>query len=217
MKKFLIGIYFLITIGIIIVICTSNYNGKKDDKAIAAGEKIYKKQLCIICHGETGKGEGTKAGTALNNQNLLNSVSDKDLYQYIKYGREGTAMPGYGPRISEKDIKNLVAYIRNWQTKDIKFDAPKVISGNPENGLRQYKLYCITCHGENAAGMMKMGPSLSNPQYLKYTNDKQIWISTAYGRENTSMGPSLKGLEGVRQLKKQDISDIVSYIRSLEK
>ncbi len=217
MKKFLLGIYFLITIGIIIVICTSNFNGKKDSKAISAGEKIYQKQLCIVCHGKTGKGEGTKAGTALNNQYFLNSVSDKDLYHYIKSGREGTAMPGYGERISDKDIKNLVAFIRNWQTKEIKFSAPKTISGDPENGKRLYKLYCFTCHGENAVGMMKMGPALSNPQYLKYTSDQQIWITTAYGRENTGMGPSLKGQEGVRQLKKQEINDIVTYIRSLQK
>jgi cytochrome c oxidase cbb3-type subunit 3 len=62
-----------------------------------------------------------------------------------------------------------------------------------------------------------MGTALSNPQYLKYTTDKQIWIETAYGREETRMGPSLKGLEGVRQLKEKDITDIVTYIRSLEK
>jgi mono/diheme cytochrome c family protein len=216
MKKFLIGIYLLITIGIIIVICTNNFNEKKDSKAIAAGEKLYQKQLCIVCHGKTGKGEGTKAGTALNNQYFLNTVSDKDLYQNIKYGRDGTAMPSYGPRISDKDIKNLVAFIRNWQTKEIKLDSPKVITGNSENGQRLYKLYCLTCHGENAGGMMKMGPALANPQYLKYTTDQQIWITTAYGRENTRMGSSLKGLAGVRQLKKQDINDIVTYIRSLE-
>ncbi|MDR6998706.1 hypothetical protein J2Y67_001138 [Neobacillus niacini] len=31
------------------------------------------------------------------------------------------------------------------------------------------------------------------------------------------MGPSLKGMEGVRQLKEIEITDIVSYIRSLDK
>jgi cytochrome c oxidase cbb3-type subunit 3 len=62
-----------------------------------------------------------------------------------------------------------------------------------------------------------MGPALSNAQYLKYTTDRQIWIGAAYGREDTRMGPSLKGLEGARQIKKNDISDIVSYIRSLQK
>ena len=56
---------------------------------------------------------------------------------------------------------------------------------------------------KQGAGKFKMGTALSNPQYLKYTTDKQIWIGTAYGREDTRMGPSLKGLEGVRQLRKR--------------
>ena len=26
-------------------------------------------------------------------------------------------MPAYGPRLSEKDLNNLVAFMRNWQTE----------------------------------------------------------------------------------------------------
>ncbi|WP_251551340.1 c-type cytochrome [Neobacillus muris] len=215
MKKLLIGIYILIMIGIVFAIGNSNLFDNENSKAIAAGEKVYNKN-CLICHGETGKGEGKNAGTALNNQHFLNSVSDQDLYNYIKHGREGTAMPAYGPRLSDKEIKNLTVFIRNWQTEKIDLEAPKSITGSPENGEKLYSLYCLSCHGEAGAGILKMGPALSNPQYLKDTADSQIWIDTAYGREETRMGPSLKGQEGVRQLRKQDISDIVSYIRSLE-
>lgn len=215
MKKILIGSYILIIIGIIAVISNSPILPNKNSRAIAAGEKIYIKQ-CLICHGETGKGEGTNAGTALNNQHFLSTVSNKDLYNYVKYGREGTAMPAYGPRLSEKDLKNLVVFIREWQTKEIKMEVPKTVAGDPENGNKMYNLYCMNCHGEAGAGKLKMGPALANPQYLKYTTDQQIWTDTAYGREETRMGPSLKGLEGVRQLKKEDISDIVSYIRTIK-
>ena len=215
MKKILIGFYVLVIIGIIICISNSNIFGKENSQAITAGEKVYNKN-CMICHGDTGKGEGKKAGTALNNQNFLNSVTDKDLYNYIKIGRVGTGMPAYGQRLSQTELKNLVAYIRAWQTEDISFNVPNTIDGNSVNGKKLYNLYCQNCHMEAGAGMLRMGTALASPQYLKLTTDKQIWISTAYGREETRMGPSLKGLDGVRQLKKQDISDIVSYIRSLE-
>ncbi|MBM7651590.1 c-type cytochrome [Neobacillus cucumis] len=215
MKKILIGFYILVIIGIIVCISNSNIFAKKNSQAIAAGEKAYN-QNCLVCHGDNGKGEGEKAGTSLNNQNFLNTVTDKNLYNYIKFGREGTGMPAYGPRLSEKELKSLVAFIRNWQTKDIKFDVPKTIAGNPANGQKLYNLYCQNCHMKAGTGMLHMGTALSHPQYLKYTTDKQIWISAAYGREETRMGPSLKGLDGVRQLKTQDISDIVTYIRSLE-
>ncbi len=215
MKKILIGSYILIIIGIIVVISNSNILNKKDSKAIAAGERVFNKQ-CLICHGETGKGEGTNAGTALNNQHFLSSVSNKDLYNYVKYGREGTAMPAYGPRLSEKDLKNLVAFIRDWQTEEVKMDVPKTVVGDSANGKHLYNDYCMNCHGEAGAGKLKIGPALANPQYLKYTTDQQIWTDIAYGRENTRMGPSLKGLEGARQLKKGDITDIVSYIRTIK-
>jgi cytochrome c oxidase cbb3-type subunit 3 len=216
MKKILFGFYILIIIGIIVCISNSNIFDSKKSEAIAAGEKIYKKN-CIFCHGETGKGEGSKKGTALNSQNFLSNVSNKDLYNYVKYGREGTVMAGYTQHMSSKDLKNLVAFIRNWQTEEIELDGPKTISGDLERGKAQYNLYCLNCHGEAGVGKRKMGTAISNQQYLKYTTDKQIWIDSAYGREETRMGPSLKGLEGVRQLKEKDITDIVTYIRSLEK
>jgi len=215
MKKILIGFYILITIGIIVCVSNSDIFDSKNSKSIAAGEKLYNKN-CLICHGKTGKGEGSRAGTALNSQHFLSSVSDKDLYNYVRFGREDTGMPGYGPRLSEKDINNLVSFIRDWQTEEIDFKVPKTISGDLERGEKQYNLYCLNCHGEAGAGKIKMGTVLASPQYLKYTTDKQIWIGTAYGREETRMGPSLKGLEGARQLKTEDITDIVTYIRSLE-
>jgi len=215
MKKVLIGFYSLVLIGIIVCISNSIIFTKGDIQSIEAGEKVYR-QNCLTCHSTNGKGEGKQAGTALNNQNFLNSVSDQNLYAYIKFGREGTAMPAYQTRLSEKEMKNLVSFIRNWQTEDIEFEVPKTISGNQVNGQKLYNLYCQTCHKEAGAGMLQLGTALSHPKYLEYTTNKQIWIATAYGREETRMGPSLKGLEGVRQLKKQDISDIVSYIRSLE-
>lgn len=214
MKNILIGIYLLIFIGIIFAISGGHIFTQKNAASIAAGEKVYKNE-CLVCHGNNGKGEGTKMGTAINNQHFLNAVSDKDLYNYLKFGREGTAMPAYGPRLSDNDLHNLVTFIRNWQSQKMDLTAPETVYGSSENGKKLYQLYCLSCHGEAGEGKFKMGTVLANPEYLKYTTDKQIWISTAYGREETRMGPSLKGLEGVRQLKKNDISDIVAYIRSL--
>jgi mono/diheme cytochrome c family protein len=215
MRKVLYGLYIIIIIGIIISIVNSDIFSSENAKAVAAGEKIYNKQ-CLICHGENGKGEGKYAGTAINNQNYLNTVSDKDIFNTVNFGREGTAMPNYGPRLSEEDLNNVVAFIRNWQSKEIDYEVPKTIAGDAVNGEKLYNVYCINCHGEAGAGKLKMGTALSNPQYLKYTTDKQIWITTAYGREDTRMAPTLKGLDGVRQLKKEDITDIVSYIRTLK-
>lgn len=215
MKKILIGFYILVTVVIIVLLLQINPKEKKDTAAIDAGEKLYT-QMCASCHGDTGLGEGAKQGTALNNQQFLNAVSDQDLYNYVKFGREGTLMPAY-QQLTDEQISQLVAFMRDWQTEDIDFKAPEKVSGDVVNGERIYGLYCLSCHGEKGVGKKKMGTALTNPQYLKYTTDKQIWIGTAYGRDKTRMSPSLKGLEGVRQLKKDEISDVIFYIRSFEK
>jgi mono/diheme cytochrome c family protein len=215
MKKLLIGIYILITVAIVVVIMNSGLMTKKDYKAIEAGEKIYNQQ-CFACHGDDGKGKGAQEGTAINNQQYLNSVSDKDLYNAVKYGRDGTVMPAYAANLTDEDLNHLVAFMRNWQTKSIDQKVPEKISGNPENGKKQYNLYCANCHGLEGVGKKKMGTNLVSPQKFKYSTDKQLWIGTAYGRENTRMAASLEGLEGVRQLSESEISDIVVYIRSLE-
>ena len=215
MKKILIGIYILITVGIVVVVSNSGFMTKKDYKAIEAGEKIYNQQ-CFACHGDDGKGEGAKEGTSINNQQYLNSVSDKDLYNAVKFGRDNTVMPAYGSNLSDEDLKHLVAFMRNWQTKSLDQKVPDKIAGNPENGKKLYQLYCANCHGFEGVGKKKMGTVLVSPQKYKYQTDKQLWIGTAYGRENTRMAPSLEGLEGVRQLSESEISDIVIYIRSLE-
>ncbi|GHH96952.1 c-type cytochrome [Neobacillus kokaensis] len=216
MKKILIGSYITIAIIVIYAVTNGQLFDSKKSKAISAGERLYNEN-CLACHGGTGKGEGKRAGTAINNQHFLNSISNQDLFNYVKFGRQGTDMPAYAKKLSDEDLHNLVSFIREWQTEKISLEAPTTITGDPERGKGQYNLYCLSCHGEDGAGKIKMGTALANPQYLKYTTDRQIWTATAFGREETRMGPSLKGLEGARQLKKEDISDIVRYIRSLEK
>ncbi|CAG9609329.1 c-type cytochrome [Pseudoneobacillus rhizosphaerae] len=215
MKKILIGIYILVTLGIIFLLIQLNPKEKKDLVAIEAGEKLYM-QMCSSCHGNSGLGEGAKQGTALNNQQFLSTVSNQDLIHYVKYGREGTIMPDY-KFLSDEQLNQLVAFMRDWQTEKIHFDAPETISGDIDNGEKVYGLYCLSCHGVDGVGKKKMGTALSNPQYLKYTTDQQIWISTAYGRDKTRMSASLEGLEGVRQLSKDEITDVISFIRSFEK
>jgi cytochrome c oxidase cbb3-type subunit III len=214
-KKILIGIYILVTLGIIFLLIQLNPKEKKDLVAIEAGEKLYM-QMCSSCHGNSGLGEGAKQGTALNNQQFLNTVSNQDIIHYVKYGREGTIMPDY-KFLSDEQLNQLVAFMRDWQTEKIHFDTPETISGDIDNGEKVYGLYCLSCHGVDGVGKKKMGTALSNPQYLKYTTDQQIWISTAYGRDKTRMSASLEGLEGVRQLSKDEITDVISFIRSFEK
>ena len=62
-----------------------------------------------------------------------------------------------------------------------------------------------------------MGPAVTNRDLLATADNAFLWTTIAYGRRDTPMFPSLRGLDGVRQLSEQEISDIVAYLRSWQR
>jgi len=91
----------------------------------ASGEKLFR-ELCAECHGETG---GGKKAPALNNQEFLGAATNGYLLATITLGRRGTPMPSWGTgspqhrRLTAGERKEIVAFIRSWQTVVIRSDA----------------------------------------------------------------------------------------------
>jgi hypothetical protein len=54
-------------------------------------------------------------------------------------------------------------------------------------------------------GWQLIWPALNNPDFLAAADDTFLWATIAYGRRETPMFPSLRGLGGVRQLSAQEI------------
>lgn len=88
------------------------------------GKELFKKH-CAQCHGADGRG-GNGTGVTfsrkrdlpilapgLNNAGFLAAASDKMIHDTIALGREGTPMVSMlAAGLSEKDINDLVAYLR---------------------------------------------------------------------------------------------------------
>ena len=78
------------------------------------------------CHGEAGEG---KKAPALHNQEFLGAATNGYLLATITLGRRGTPMPSWGTgsqqhrRLTAVERKELVAFIRSWQTVVIRSDA----------------------------------------------------------------------------------------------
>jgi mono/diheme cytochrome c family protein len=212
MNKTLLSLGVIILLIILVMMLFFEIPNKEEQAFIENGERLYS-QLCLACHGENGKGEGEMPGTALNNQHFLNTYADEDIFYQIKDGRFDARMPEYGSILSETEINQLVSFIRSWQTETLTLEVPTAFDGDPLNGGKLYDLYCANCHGLTGSGLNATAIALGNPDFQRHTTDEQIWISAAYGREETRMGPSLEGLSGVRQLNEQQITDIVTYIR----
>jgi len=78
---------------------------------------------CAVCHGETGKGDGPGAGvvrqpiTNFSDPAAMRAVDDRFLFEIIKKGGSqfgrSNAMPSWGMKLSDDEIRTIVAYIRS--------------------------------------------------------------------------------------------------------
>ena len=99
----------------------------KSDKTknadVAAGKKIYMKtakpMACKMCHGKKGDGNG-KLGAALKPSprnftcaKTMKGISAGQMFHIIKNGSKKTGMVAHGKTLKDKDIWNVIKYIRD--------------------------------------------------------------------------------------------------------
>ena len=83
-------------------------------------KQAYDKQ-CATCHGPAGKGDGPAAKMLKpppqDFSTALKGMSDADIAKVIKEGGKAVgksaSMPGYGTKLSDDQIKALVALIKD--------------------------------------------------------------------------------------------------------
>lgn len=81
------------------------------------GQRLFKLN-CVSCHGAGGKGDGAAAPQLNPKPADLTSPktqaqNDAALLEVIKFGRPGTAMPGWMNELDERDMRSVLAYIRS--------------------------------------------------------------------------------------------------------
>ena len=85
--------------------------------AQSGGEATYKAK-CAMCHGADGLG-ATPAGKAMGTKSFaspeLVKASDADLIAVTKSGKG--KMPAYAAKLSDAQIKDVIAYIRTLEKK----------------------------------------------------------------------------------------------------
>ncbi|MBM4263969.1 MAG: cytochrome c [Deltaproteobacteria bacterium] len=85
------------------------------------GKKLYD-SYCSTCHGDKGKGNGPAAQSLPakpadhTNGAVMNVMSEQFLLDIISKGgsavKKSSFMPSWGSALNEKQIKDIVAYIR---------------------------------------------------------------------------------------------------------
>jgi copper transport protein len=84
--------------------------------SVGRGELIYR-QSCLSCHGVTGRGDGP-AGAGQRpppadlRLHMVAGHTDGELYAWVTDGIPGTAMPGFGDRLSAEERWDVINYLR---------------------------------------------------------------------------------------------------------
>ncbi|MBF0318056.1 MAG: c-type cytochrome [Nitrospirae bacterium] len=90
--------------------------------SVNKGKAIYKNMKCWECHGETGKGDGSKSEDIKDDWgeqilpfnfqtgDLKKGSRPQDIYMTFTSGLDGTGMPSYQDTLNEDDRWHLVSY-----------------------------------------------------------------------------------------------------------
>lgn len=197
-------------------------------------QEIYQ-NLCMRCHGDKGDGHGLIA-TYLDpyprdftNIGFMNSKQEDRFVNSIKKGVEGTSMPAWGKVLNDEQIKGVLAYINQNFTKEARTeikqrDVPETnpVADSTESVSRGETIYlqrCTGCHGRKADGkgansldILPRPRNLLNAGFINTANDKRLFESILYGVQGTAMPPWID-----YGLTKEDVGDLVNYLRSLNK
>ncbi len=85
-------------------------------------------------------------------------------------------------------------------------------AGPAADGAAIFKKNCMMCHGAGGRGFSALKtPNFTDPKWQSSTKDKEMREVVKNGKKGTAM-PAFGG-----QLKDEEISAVIAYIRSLKK
>jgi len=184
--------------------------GKQSSRDSAEVYHLY----CSVCHGEQGDGRSRAQGSFIPPpRDFTTPAAAADLtrdrmIRSVRDGRPGTAMVGWTTQLSDREIEELVDYIRNHMMMPVAtLDAGR--------GRRLYANTCSVCHGDDGRGARWTAKNLNPPPRnfsrpntrAELSREQMIHVAT-HGKPDTAM----PGFDS--QLSDEDIAEVVDYIRT---
>jgi DMSO reductase family type II enzyme heme b subunit len=218
-----------------------------------AGHQVYSK-WCAGCHGTGGKGDGegarhmippprdfTGAIYQIRSTPSGQLPTDADLLRSIDEGLGGTAMPGWKTRLSDRQRRDVLAYIKTFSAffsdttqrpQPIKFGGA-ASGGSSAAALkvgRQFydSIGCRKCHGDQGRGDGPSAPTLKDdaghPMFAADLHEnwrfrgggtvEDIYHRLRTGLDGTPM-PSFSDLLDQKFLTDEQLWRVAQYVRSL--
>ncbi len=220
-----------------------------------AGKLVYTK-WCAGCHGVDGNGDGEGArhmippprdftGNALYQIRSTPSgqlPTDPDLLRSIDEGLPGTAMPAWKTRLSDRQRRDVLAYIKAFspyfadttqRPQPIKFGSAPGGGGSGAEALRVGRQFydsigCRKCHGDQGRGDGPSAPTLKDDAQhpIFAANLHENWrfngggsVEDIYHRLRTGLDgtpmPSFSDLLENKFLTDEQLWRVAQYVRSL--
>jgi mono/diheme cytochrome c family protein len=168
---------------------------------LQTGKEIYVDR-CLTCHGCSGNGLGTYAGTLIVTpadfkQEPFRSMPDEQWFWHVSEGIPGTVMPTWRESLSEEERWAVINYVQQifaqpFMRDPDEGDPPADYAGltNPlpaevetlDQGKTIFTRECMVCHGDSGRGDGPYGdmlqpspPDFGDGSYGDYTDADYFW------------------------------------------
>lgn len=172
------------------------------------GEAVYE-ESCSSCHGIEAAGG---LGPALNAQQFLGAVSDRQMADLIATGVPGTLMAPYaadfGGTLTQAQIRSTVAYLRAFEE-----EAPDLaewrtpLAQEDLSGRDLYTMGCSYCHGLDLAGT-DIAPDLGPGSEAEEESDTRLAKRIIEGKDEM---PAFGNI-----LTDEQVELLVGYLREVQ-
>ena len=218
-----------------------------------AGKQVYQK-WCAGCHGDNGAGDGEAArhmippprdftGAIYQIRSTASGQlpTDADLLRSIDEGLPGTAMPGWKTRLSDRQRRDVLAYVKTFSSffADTSLRPQPLTFGSAPGGGgsadalrvgRQFydSIGCRKCHGDQGRGDGPSAPTLKDDAQhpIFAANLHENWrfngggtVEDIYHRLRTGLDgtpmPSFSDLLEQKFLTDEQLWRVAQYVRSL--
>src|SRR5688572_14817104 len=216
-----------------------------------AGKAVYQK-WCAGCHGDNGTGDGegarymlpaprdfTGAIYQIRSTASGNLPTDADLMRVIDEGLPGTAMPGWKEGLSDRERRDVLAYIKTFSTffadttlrpQPLEFGSAPGGGGDAVRIGRQFydSIGCAKCHGDLGRGDGPSSPTLKDdaghPIFAADLHQNWLFngggtVEDIYHRLRTGLDgtpmPSFSDLLDQKFLTETELWHVAQYVRSL--
>ena len=154
--------------------------------SVAAGQAFYV-QLCIVCHGESGQGDGSTASVLdpkpanFTDRELRDSRTPADRFDIISNGVADTGMPAWGSALDEDERWAVLYY--TWS-----------LANNVEEinaGQQIFEANCVVCHGPGGRGDGEIAENLeqqpanfTDHEFMASRSDEELFNVITNGKNS---------------------------------